>query len=97
MLELHRYWLVDPNWQRQRFDQLKPIAGLFIFRGATSVREQPTPTCAEGDQCPWASERRRQLRFAIAQRRIQLRSDQKDTCGEISPPKVGAAEAGQRI
>ena len=42
----------------------------------------------------WASERRWQLRFGIALRRIQLGLDEKDTLGEIGPSEVGISEIG---
>ncbi len=42
----------------------------------------------------WVSERRRQLRFGIALRRIQLGLDEKDTLGEVGPSEVGISEVG---
>ena len=42
----------------------------------------------------WASERRRQLRFGIALRRIQLGLDEKDTPGEVGASEVGISEVG---
>ena len=40
----------------------------------------------------WASERRRQLRFAIAFRCIQLGLDEKKTSGEVGASEVGVSE-----
>ena len=42
----------------------------------------------------WASERRRQLRFAIAFRCIQLGLDEKKTSGEVGASEVGVFEFG---
>src|SRR5215470_17568978 len=42
----------------------------------------------------WASERRPQLRFGIALRRIQLGLDEKETLGEVGSSKVGISEVG---
>lgn len=42
----------------------------------------------------WASERRRQLRFAIAFRCIQLGLDEKKTSGEVGSSQVGVSEVG---
>lgn len=42
----------------------------------------------------WASERRRQLRFEIAFRSIQLGLDEKKTFGEVSSSEVGVSEVG---
>src|SRR4030088_1472185 len=42
----------------------------------------------------WASERRQQLRFGIALRRIQLGLDEKDTPGEVGTSEVGISEVG---
>jgi hypothetical protein len=40
----------------------------------------------------WTRERRRQLRFGIALRRIQLGLDKKDTLGEVGSSEVGISE-----
>ena len=42
----------------------------------------------------WASERRRQLRFGITLRRIQLGLDEKDTLGKVGTSEVGISEVG---
>ncbi len=42
----------------------------------------------------WASERRRQLRFGIAFRRIQLGLDEKDTPSKVGASEVGISEVG---
>ena len=43
---------------------------------------------------PWVSERRRQLCFGIALRRIQLGLDEKDTPGKVGTSEVGISEVG---
>ena len=43
---------------------------------------------------PWASERQRQLRFAIAFRCIQLGLDEKNAPGEVGASEVGVSEVG---
>ena len=42
----------------------------------------------------WARERRRQRRFGIALRRVQLGLDEKETLGEVGPSEVGISEVG---
>lgn len=42
----------------------------------------------------WASERRRQLRVAIAFRCIQLGLDEKKTAGEVGSSQIGISEVG---
>ena len=41
-----------------------------------------------------AGECGRHLRFDIALRRIQLGSDEKDTCGEVGPSQISVSEVG---
>ena len=42
----------------------------------------------------WARKRRRQPRFAIALRCIQLGLNEEDTCGEVGPSQIGVSEVG---